>query len=152
MILTNLMLKNKVVIAFLLTVYSCQPTNNSISNIVTNEAKEMIENSSKIKSKDDVLCLYSTVINNDSIVGIAYGKPTIEKNKYYLKKVNNTPLLIEKDIYLKYFKNENLKFCNDSSYFRSKDYFPNIGEPYFVNIFIKNGTVQKVERQNVPEK
>ncbi|REC60910.1 hypothetical protein DRF65_17890 [Chryseobacterium pennae] len=152
MIPTNLILKNKIIIIFLLIVSSCKSTDNNISNIVTDEAEKMIENSSKIKSEDDVLCLYSTVRNNDSIVGIAYGMPTFEKNKYYLKKVSNTPLLIEKNIYLKYFKIENLNICNETKYFRGENYFPNIGEPYFVNIFIKNGKVQKVERQNIPEK
>lgn len=151
MILTNLKLNNKIVLIFLLIIYSCQPTDSDISIAVTNEAKKMIENSSKIKSEDDVLCLYSTIINNDSIVGIAYGLPVFEKNKYYLKKINNTPLLIEKNIYNKYFKNENLNVCNDTKYFRSKDYFPNIGEPYFVNIFIKNGKVKNIESHNIPE-
>lgn len=124
---------------------------NTVRRAIINEATQVIKNTSHLKNKN-VVYLYNDVRDNDSIIGITYGLPVYEKDKYYLNKINKKAVLIEKNIYNRFFKNENLKFCNDSSYFRSKDYFPNIGEPYFVNIFIKNSKVQKVERQNIPEK
>lgn len=151
MILTNLKLNKFIITVFLLTIFSCNKDNNTVSSTIINEATQVIKNTSHIKSKN-VTYLYRDIRNNDSIIGITYGLPVYERDGYYLKKINDKALLIEKNIYKDFFKNENLKPCNNSSYFRSKDYFPSIGEPYFVNIFIKNGKVQKVERQNVPEK
>ncbi|RXM50633.1 MULTISPECIES: hypothetical protein [unclassified Chryseobacterium] len=149
MILPNLKL-NRFIIVFLLIFFSCSK-DNTVNNIIINEATQVIKNTSHLKS-NNVAYLYNDIRDNDSIIGITYGLPVYEKDRYYVKKINNKVLLIEKNIYNRFFKNENLKFCNDPSYFRSKDYFPNIGEPYFVNIFIKNGKVQKIERQNIPEK
>lgn len=149
MILPNLKL-NRFIIVFLLIFFSCNK-DNTVNNTIINEATQVIKNTSHLKSKN-VTYLYNDIRDNDSIIGITYGLPVYEKDRYYVKKINNKVLLIEKNIYNRFFKNENLKFCNDPSYFRSKDYFPNIGEPYFVNIFIINGKVQKIERQNIPEK
>ncbi|AKK72218.1 hypothetical protein OK18_05805 [Chryseobacterium gallinarum] len=149
MILPNLKL-NRFIIVFLLIFFSCNK-DNTVNNTIINEATQVIKNTSHLKSKN-ITYLYNDIRDNDSIIGITYGLPVYEKDRYYVKKINNKVLLIEKNIYNRFFKNENLKFCNDPSYFRSKDYFPNIGEPYFVNIFIKNGKVQKIERQNIPEK
>ncbi|MBE4949565.1 hypothetical protein [Chryseobacterium culicis] len=149
MILPNLKL-NRFIIVFLLIFFSCN-RDNTVNNTIINEAKQVIKNTPHLKS-NNVTYLYNDIRDNDSIIGITYGLPVYEKDRYYVKKINNKVLLIEKNIYNRFFKNENLKFCNDPSYFRSKDYFPNIGEPYFVNIFIKNGKVQKIERQNIPEK
>lgn len=149
MILPNLKL-NRFIIVFLLIFFSCNK-DNTVNNTIINEATQVIKNTSHLKS-NNVTYLYNDIRDNDSIIGITYGLPVYEKDRYYVKKINNKVLLIEKNIYNRFFKNENLEFCNDPSYFRSKDYFPNIGEPYFVNIFIKNGKVQKVERQNIPEK
>ena len=148
MIRTNMKLNKFIIVIFLLLLFSCTK-DNTVSDTIISESTQVIKNTSHIKSKN-VIYLYQDTRDNDSIIGIAYGLPVYERDRYYLKKVNDKALLIEKNIYNSFFKNENLKLCNDSSYFRSKDYFPNIGEPYFVNIFIKNGKVQKVERMNVP--
>ncbi|WP_241309423.1 hypothetical protein [Chryseobacterium arthrosphaerae] len=149
MILPNLKL-NRFIIVFSLIFFSCN-NDNTVNNTIINEATQVIKNTSHLKSSN-VAYLYNDIRDNDSIIGITYGLPVYEKDRYYVKKINNKVLLIEKNIYNRFFKNEDLKFCNDPSYFRSKDYFPNIGEPYFVNIFIKNGKVRKIERQNIPEK
>ncbi|OCA74213.1 hypothetical protein [Chryseobacterium arthrosphaerae] len=149
MILPNLKL-NRFIIVFSLIFFSCNK-DNTVNNTIINEATQVIKNTSHLKSSN-VAYLYNDIRDNDSIIGITYGLPVYEKDRYYMKKINNKVLLIEKNIYNRFFKNEDLKFCNDPSYFRSKDYFPNIGEPYFVNIFIKNGKVRKIERQNIPEK
>lgn len=148
MIRTNLRLNKFIIVIFLLLLFSCTK-DNTVSDTIISESTQVIKNTSHIKSKN-VIYLYQDIRDNDSIIGITYGLPVYERDRYYLKKVNDKALLIEKNIYNSFFKNEKLKLCNDSSYFRSKDYFPNIGEPYFVNIFIKNGKVQKVERMNVP--
>jgi len=148
MIRTNLRLNKFIIVIFLLLLFSCTK-DNTVSDTIISESTQVIKNTSHIKSKN-VIYLYQDIRDNDSIIGITYGLPVYERDRYYLKKVNDKALLIEKNIYNSFFKNEKLKLCNDSSYFRSKDYFPNIGEPYFVNIFIKNGKVQKVEKMNVP--
>lgn len=128
---------------------SCKRKSN-ISEAITKEAEEMVAKTSTNKSRN-VLYLYTDVVEKDSLIGIAYGLPVYEKDKYYLKMVNNTPLLIEQKIYKTYFQNEELLLCNNHKYFRSETYFPNIGEPYYVNIYIYNGKVTNIEHQNVPE-
>ncbi|MDQ1805036.1 hypothetical protein RAH57_13635 [Chryseobacterium sp. CKR4-1] len=136
-------------ILLFLLIFSCKKESN-ISEAITNEAKEMLVKTSRIRNKN-VLYLYTEIVKKDTLVGIAYGLPLYEKDKYYLKMVGNKPLLIEKNIYNKYFENEKLEMYNNHEYFRSETYFPNIGEPYYVNIYIKNGKVKNIEKRNIPE-
>ncbi len=142
--------KIRIIIVCLFILFSCEKKND-VNVAVINEANKMIAKTINRNSKN-VIYSYNDIKDNDSIIGLAYGLPVYEKNKYFLKKINNDKvLLIEKSIYKKYFKTEGLQLANDSVYFRSKDYFPIISEPYFTNVFIKNKRVLKIERQNIPE-
>ena len=119
MTLTNSRLSKIIItVLFLLTIFSGSK-DIIVKNKIISEATQMIKNTSKLKSKN-VIYLYSDNRDNDSIIGIAYGLPVYEKNKYYLKRINHEALLIEKSIYNDFFKAENLKFCNDSSYLEAK--------------------------------
>ncbi len=142
--------KIKTIIFCLFTLLSCEKKND-INLTMVKEANRMIAKTIDRNSKN-VIYSYNDIKGKDSIIGLAYGLPMYEKDKYFLKKIDNEKvLLIEKNISKKYFKTEVLQVANDSIYFRSKNYFPNIGEPYFINIYIENNKVLKVERQNVPD-
>lgn len=142
--------KIKTIIICLFALFSCEKKND-INLIMINEANGMIAKTIDKNSKN-VIYSYNDIKGKDSIIGLAYGLPIYEKDKYFLKKIDHDKvLLIEKNIFKKHFKTEALQVANNPIYFRSKNYFPNIGEPYFINIYIENNKVFKIERQNVPD-
>lgn len=142
--------KMQAIIICLFVLFSCEKKND-INLAMVKEANEMIAKTINKNSKN-IIYSYNDIKDEDSIIGLAYGLPIYEKDKYFLKRIDNGKfLLIEKNIRKKYFNKENLPVANDSIYFRSKNYFSNISEPYFINIYIKNNKVYNVERRNAPE-